>query len=146
MIITAVSVWVDSCNLAIGRILRYRRNTPSIVGVSRYNLASCVGNGDNVTLQILDEIVGRAVVDDTANTILVVIERNKRIAIPYLAENLGAVQRVGMLYTVNSLRGTDTIGIVGVGVSVEGFKLTVLYHFLCYLSRKTPHLKNGVRR
>ena len=58
--------------------------------------AVSVGDGNNVALQVLQEVVGHTVIHDTANAVLVVVEGNENILAPYLTENLGTVKGVGV--------------------------------------------------
>ena len=68
--------------------------TPRIIGVPRYGLCIVVNDSNYVALQVLDEIVGNVVVKNTANSVLIIVERNKRIAVPSLTKNLSAVKGI----------------------------------------------------
>ncbi len=72
--------------------------------------------------------------NDTTDRILVVVERNERIAIPSLTENLGSFKRVGVLYTVNSLARSDAVSIVGVSIAIKGLKLCLFLVLSGYLT------------
>ena len=64
------------------------------------------------------------IVDNTADRILVIVDGNERILAPSFAENLSSVKRVLVFNTVNRLACSDAVCIVGVGIVVEGLKLT----------------------
>ena len=70
-----------------------------------------VNNADYIALKVLLEVEWFIVIDDTANTFLVIVKRNKRIAAPSLAKYLRAVKCVGMLYTVYGLGCTYAVGV-----------------------------------
>jgi len=90
-----------------------------------------IGNANDIALQVLLEIIGYTVVDDAADGILIVIQRNQNIPIslclliivPALTQDLGAIQDVIVLNSGNRLAGTDAVGIVGVGVAVKALDL-----------------------
>jgi len=86
-----------------------------------------VCNGDNVILQILKEVVGGIVVEDTADTVFVIVQGNQGVVAPGFAEDLYTIQRIGVLYPVNGLTGTDAIGVVGIGVAVKRLELSALF-------------------
>ena len=86
-----------------------------------------VNDCDDVALKVLLEVERFIVIDDTANTFLIIVKRNKRIAAPSLAKYLRAVKCVGMLYTVYGLGCAYAVGVVGVGVSIERLKLPALF-------------------
>ena len=107
--------------------MRYSTYTPRIVRVSCDSLSILINDSTYVALKILDEVVGYVIVENTAHAVLVIVERNKRIAVPSLAENLSSVKRVLVLYTVYSLARSDTVCIVGVSVVVKRLKLSALF-------------------
>jgi hypothetical protein len=78
-------------------------------------------------LQVLNEVIGRIVIKNTADGIFIIVERNDGIAAPGFPEDLCAVEGVGMLDPTNCLAGTDTVGVVGVGVTVKGLQLSTLF-------------------
>ena len=139
VVVTTISEGVNCCDLTAGRILRNSTYTPSIVGVSCNCISIFVNNGDYITLQILDEVVGNRVVNNTANAVLVIVKRNESIAVPSLAENLGSVKSVGVLYAIYCLTGTNTICIVGVGITIKRLKLTSLFP-----SQRVTEVRGGV--
>ena len=117
---------VNSCNNT-GVIRNNSANTPGIICVACNDLALVVGNGNNIPLQVLKEIVCVVVVDNTANGILVVVERNKGVFAPGFLENLSSVKGIGVGYAVYSLACSYTVCIVGISVTVKGLKLTSLF-------------------
>ena len=123
-IVSSVAEGVDVCDAAIGIILHCHGCAPGIVGIGCDLLCILVYDGNNVALQILHEVVRNIVVKDTADRILVVIQRSQDIAIPLFPQDLGAVKGIGVLDTVNRLAGADAVGIVGVRVRVEALKLS----------------------
>ena len=81
-----------------------------------YRCTICVCNGNYIALQVLDEVVGNRVVENPANAVLVIIERNKRVFSPSFTENLCAVKRVGMkntIYFFAFFARFDAVDIVG---------------------------------
>ena len=68
--------------------------TPSVVGISGNNRADLVGDFNDVALEILVEIVRYIVVDDTADRVLVVVQRNQGTVAPGFLQDLGAVELV----------------------------------------------------
>ena len=131
VVITTISEGVNGCNIYIlGKIGVGNRtcySSPSIVRVSCNGLSILINDSDYITLQVLDEVVGNIVIKNTAYGILVIVKRDKRISVPSLTKNLGAVKRVGMENTVDLLAGSDAVGIVGVLDIVKLLKLTSLF-------------------
>ena len=134
-IVPSIAERVNGSNAASRVVLHNGRYAPGIVGVSADDFTALIGDGDNIALQILLEIVGLAVVDDTADRVLIVIQRNQDILIslrslvivPGLTQDLGAIQDVIMLDTCDRLAGTDTVGVVGVGVAVKLLQLAAFF-------------------
>ncbi len=122
-IIASVAEGVNGSNAASRVVLHNGRYTPSIIAISADDTTVLVGDCNDVSLQVLLEIVGHIVVDDTADRILVIIQRNQNILIslclliivPALTQDLGAIQDVIMLDTCDRLAGTDTVGVISVG-------------------------------
>lgn len=112
-VVRSVSERINRRNLRSGGVLRYCRNAPSIVRVFRYRLRILINDGNNVALQILNEIVGNIIVENTANAVLVIVERNERVVPPSLTENLSAVKRVGVENAVTLFARSDAVDIVG---------------------------------
>ena len=83
--------------------MRNRTHAPRVVGVLSNGLSVFVHDSDYITLKILEEIVWYIVVNDSANTILVVIHRDNGITIPRFFEDFGTVQNKGMLDSIYSL-------------------------------------------
>ena len=118
---------VDGGDIAAGRVLFDCRHTPCIIGVSCNDCAVCVRNGNYIALQVLDEVVGNRVVENPANAVLVIIERNKRIFSPSLTENLDAVKHVGVENTVHLFACSDAVCIVGILDVVKLLELPSLF-------------------
>ena len=134
---------MDICNVdAVGQLCA-GDNTGigalGIVAICAYNSTVLVGDCNDVSLQVLLEVVGLTVVDNTADRILVIIQRNQNILIslrnliivPALTQDLGAIQDVIMLDTCDRLADSDAVGSVGVGVAVKGLKLAALLPGQC---------------
>ena len=68
-----------------------------------------------------------AVVDDTANRLLVVVHRNELILAPRFLKDLRALQNVVVPNAVHRLTRSDAVCVVGVGVSVKRLKLSSLF-------------------
>ncbi len=113
VVIPAIAEWVDGGDIAARCVLFDCWHAPCVIGVSRNDCAVCVRNGNYIALQVLDEVVGNRVVENPANAVLVIIERNKRIFSPSLTENLSAVKRVGMKNTIYFFARSDAVCIVG---------------------------------
>ena len=126
VVITSISEWVNSCNNT-GVIGYYCTNAPGVVGVACYNFALVVGNGNNIPLQVLKEIVCVVVVDNTADGILVVVERNKGIVTPGFLEYLSSVKSVLVLNAVYSLACSYAVGILGICITVKLLELASLF-------------------
>ena len=92
-----------------------------------YRCTICVCNGNYIALQVLDEVVGNRVVENPANAVLVIIERNKRIISPSLTENLSTVKRVGMANTVYLFARSDAVCIVGILNVIKFLELPSLF-------------------
>ena len=144
IIVATVSVWIDICNT--NRILRNGTYAPRVVGLLSYSLRILINDGNYVALQILEEIVGRGIVDDTANAVLVVVEGNEGVIlffVPFLAENLGTVEGVSMENSIHRLARANTVRILGVGIAVEGLKLSALIIPFSLLSVKKNSAPEG---
>ena len=86
-----------------------------------------VHDSNDIALQVLDEVVGNRVVENPANAVPVIIERNKRIISPSLTENLSAVKRVGMKNTIYFFARSDAVCIVGILNVIKLLELTSLF-------------------
>ena len=138
-IVGSVAEGVDICNVdAIGQLCAGDNagvGTPSIIAISADDNTVLVGDCNDVSLQVLLEVVGLTVVNNAADRILVIIQRNQNILIslrnliivPALTQDLGAIQEVIMLDTGDRLAGTDTVGVVGVGVAVKLLQLAAFF-------------------
>ena len=84
-----------------------------------------------IALQVLLEVEVLAVEADTADGILVVVQRNDSIIYlilcPSFPQNLGAIQHIVMPYTVDGLTGANAVGVVGIGITVKGLELAALF-------------------
>ena len=109
VVVTTISEWVNRCNLASRRIKLDLRYTPSIVRVSRNRLSILVNDSNYITLQVLNEVLGNRVVKNTANAVLVIIERDKSITAQSLTKNLGAVEGIGVKNTVNRFNCSNAV-------------------------------------
>jgi len=58
--------------------------TPRIVGVSGQEVAIAIGKGNDVTLQVFEEIERGAVVLDTADAVLIVVQGDELVVCPGL--------------------------------------------------------------
>ena len=133
-IVGSVAEGVNGSNAASRVVLHNGRHTPSIIAISADDATVLVGDCNDVSLQILLEVVGLTVVDNTADRVLIVIQRNQNILIslclliivPALTQDLGAIQNVIMLDAAHSLAGTNTVGVVGIGVAVKPLQLAAL--------------------
>ena len=92
-----------------------------------YRCTICVCNGNYIALQVLDEVVGNRVVENPANAVLVIIERNKRVFSPSLTENLGAVNGISMENAVTLFARSDAVCIVGILNVIKLLELTSLF-------------------
>ena len=101
--------------------------TPSVVGVACDGLRILVDDGNDVALQVLQEVVGNIVVENAANRVFIIVERNESIASPSFAKNLGTVKCVFVLDSIDRLTCSDTVCIVGIGVAIKGLELTALF-------------------
>jgi hypothetical protein len=124
VIVSTIAEGVNGCDLTAGSILFNCRYTPSVIGIPCDCFSVLVNDSNYVTLQVLDEVVGNVIVENTANPVLVIVERDKRIAVPSLTKNLGTVESIFVLDTVYNFRGTNTICVVSIGISVEALELS----------------------
>lgn len=112
VVIATISKGINRCNS--GGILRYGTNAPSIVGISRNGLSVLVNDSNNVTLQVLDEIIRGVVIKNTTNTFLIIVDRNKRTGSPRFTQDFCTLKSIGVLYAPYCLARSDTIRIVGI--------------------------------
>ena len=123
VVITSVAEGVNGGDAYAGGIGNDGASAPGIVLVACYNSSVCIGNCNYVALQVLKEIVCVILIDNTANAVLVVVERNKGVFSPGFLENLSSVKGIGVGYAVYSLACSYTVCIVGISVTVKGLKL-----------------------
>ena len=124
-IVRSISEGVNCCDTS--RTLCNRAYTPSIVGVSCNSLSILINDCDYVALKILDEVVGITIINDTTNAVLVIVEGNKSVTIPSLTKDLRSVESIFVLNSVYGLRGTNTISVVSVSITIKGLKLSALF-------------------
>ena len=98
----------------------------SVIRVFRNNLCILIRNGNDVTLQVLEEVIRFAIILDTAYSIFIVIHRDNGVAAPRFFEDFGTVQNKGMLDSIYSLTRSDPVGIVGVLGIIKGLELSAL--------------------
>ena len=82
IVVTSVAEGVDGCDIAIGSVADNGANAPGIVAITGNRFSVLVDDRNDVALQILQEIVRRAVVNDAARGILYIIQRNQLIVAP----------------------------------------------------------------
>lgn len=114
IVIPAITVGVNGGDGAARGIPRDCADAPGIIGISHDGEGILVHDGDDVTLEILPEVERLVVVNDTADAVLVVVQRGQRIAVPSLPENLRTFQQILVADFVDRFAGADTVGIVGV--------------------------------
>ena len=131
IVVATITVGVDGGDGAIRSVRDNRTNAPSVIGITRNSFNVLIENRYNVTLQIFLEIERLIVVHDTADAVLVVIQRDNGVVVPFFAEDFGAVEGVNMIHTVNSLARADAVGVVGIAVAVERFQLPTLFPCQC---------------
>ena len=131
VVVTTISEWVNCCNTTSGSILSYRAYAPGIVRVLNNNLSILVYDSNNIVLQILDEVVRSIVVDNTADRLFIIVERNECIIAPSLAQNFCAVKCVCVFDTVYSLTCTNAVCIVSICVAIKRLQLSSLFPSQC---------------
>lgn len=127
IVITTIAVGVDGCNVAGRGVGNNGANAPDIVGILCNHICLIIQNSYNIALQILVEVEILAVEADTADGLLIVVQRNQHILAPGFPEDLGTIQHILMPDTIDSLAGTDTVGIVGIGNAVKRLELAALF-------------------
>ena len=93
-----------------------------------------VNDGNYVALQVLEEVVGNVIVENTADRILVVIKRRQNVSvdlvniivIPTFTQDLRSVKGVFVLNSVYGFRGANTVRVVGISIAVKALKLSAL--------------------
>ena len=135
VVVATVAEGVEGGDAAIGVILGDGASTPCVVGILGNGLSVLVGDSNDIALQVFQEVIEIAFIQETADTILIVVQRDQQLGMlgivlthlrPGFHQDLGAVQRVGMLHAVDGLTGTDAVGVVGIGVAVKGLELPPL--------------------
>ena len=102
-------------------------HAPRVVGVFRNCFSVFVYDCDYITLKILEEIIWYIVVDDSANTVFVIVHRDESVAAPRLFQDFSPVKGVMMHYSIYSLTRSDAVGIVGVLGIIKGLELSALF-------------------
>lgn len=102
-------------------------DAPGIVTVLRDRFPALVDQGDDVPLQVFQEIVRGAVVNDAADTVLVVKEGGQLVVAPSLTQYLSTVQEIVVSNTVDRFTRPDAVSVVGIGVAVKGFQLPAFF-------------------
>ena len=74
VVIPTISERVDVSNIYATNIGHNGTHTPCIVGISCNYCTGCIGNRNNITLQVLIEIICRAIVFDSANCAVKVVQ------------------------------------------------------------------------
>ncbi len=100
---------------------------PNIVGVSGNRSSRIVCNCNDVTLQVLDEIVCNIIVTDSANGAVQIIQRNQGIASPRFLDDIRSVKSIRMENAVHRFGGTNAVLVIGIGIPVKGFQLSSLF-------------------
>ena len=91
VVIATITNGVGVGNGGIGSLGRNRAVAPGIVDVLRHHIAAGVVNSHHIALQILQEVVRRAVVNDAARGILYIIQRDQLIVTPCFTQDLSSV-------------------------------------------------------
>ena len=73
VIVTTISEWVDGCNVYTTVITNDGAFAPSIVSISGNNICILVCNFNNITLQVLIEIVRCIIIDQSTYLIEIVV-------------------------------------------------------------------------
>ena len=135
VVIASVAEGVNGSDIAIRVVLGDGASAPCVIGVSGKGHAILVGDGNDVALQVFQEVVRYITIQNATDIFLVVIQRFEDSGVlniilaqflPSLRDDLGAVQRVGVLHAVDRLAGTNAVGVVGIGVAVKGLELPPL--------------------
>ena len=128
-IVRSIAEGVDICDVrrnfreGLAVSVCYRTHlAPRIVGVSCNSFGILINDGNYVALQVLEEVVGNIIVDNTADRILVVVQRRQNVSvdlvniivIPTFAQDLRSVKGIFVLNSVYGFRGANTVCIVGV--------------------------------
>ena len=115
----AITVGVDGGDGAVGSIACYCTNTPSVVAIFCNGLGVLVHDADDIALEVLLEVIGFIIVHNAADAVFVVVQRDNGVVVPSLAQNLCAVEGIGVFDTAHGLARADAVGIVGIAVAVE---------------------------
>ena len=67
------------------------------------------------------------VIKNPANALFVVVKGQKGMIFPLFAKDLAALQHVGVLHAVYGFTRPDSVCIIGVGITVKGFKLSSFF-------------------
>ena len=94
VVVSAVTIRVYRCNTDFRSIGFDFRHTPRIVGIFCDNLYILIDNRNDIALQILYKVVRFAVVDDSADAVLIIVKRDDFVASPYFFQNLRSVGKL----------------------------------------------------
>ena len=97
---------------------------PCVVGIARDDFGVPVVDRNDVSLQILLEVKRLVVIDDAADAVLVIVERNKRVIAPFFPEDFCPVKRVSVPYAAYRLACADAVCVVGILDIVKGLELS----------------------
>ena len=94
VVVSAVTIRVYRCNRALGSIAYNSADTPRIIRILRNSLYILIDNRNDIALQILYKVVRFAVVDDSADAVLIIVKRDDFVASPYFFQNLRSVGKL----------------------------------------------------
>ena len=100
---------------------------PCVVGIARDDFSVPVVDRNDVSLQILLEVKRLVVIDDAADAVLVIVERNKRVIAPFFPEDFCPVKRVSVPHAAYRLACADAVCVVGILDIVKGLELSALF-------------------
>ena len=86
-----------------------------------------VHDADDVALEVLLEVIGFIIVHNAADAVFVVVQRDNGVVVPSLAQNLCAVEGIGVFDTAHGLARADAVGVVGINIAVERLELPSLF-------------------
>ena len=134
IVIPTVSERVDVSNIYATNIGHNGTHTPCVIDVSRNDCAGCVRNRNDITLQVLIEIICRAVVFDSANGSVKVVQVlvgifRAAVGIRYkFLDNVRSVKDIVVNFRCRPLLNPDA---------------NSLYHTFFILSSKNSAPENG---
>ena len=133
VIITTVSKRIDGSNSYTAIIGHNGTLAPRIIGISRNDFTLIIGNCNNIALKVLIEIICSAIVLDTTNRTIEVIQiliyilrATCRIAYNFL-DNVRTVENILMDFCTCLLSDTNTVVVVLVRVATKCLELSTLF-------------------